>query len=181
MLALSNICTNISINEHFRSRFFLSKTSILASLSSHAMTSVIPPVAAAAVSSAYFGHFLYKLNDECLTCREMKTTMLHIAIGSVLPTGISWIVSFLHADLFKTYGVPNTDSMLRSKISKSLYLKQTKNVWKKTTKNSFKIISINYCIQVVLCSFILFMQQRQFVESVLPLKFTKDEIDKIKQ
>jgi hypothetical protein len=145
------------------------------------MTSLIPPVAAAALSSAYFGHFLYSLNDECLSCRELKTIMLQISIGSVIPTGISWIVSFLHSDMFKTYRVPNTDLLLKSKIYKYSYLKQTAEVWKKTTRNSLIIISINYCIQVILCSFVLFMQQKQFLDYVLPLKFTNDEIEKIRQ
>lgn len=107
--------------------------------------------------------------------------MLHLSIGSIIPTGISWIFSFFHADLFKTYDVPKIDQLLQSKISKEGYFKQVKKTWKKTTNNSFKLLTINYSIQLILCSFILYTQQKQFVENVLPLKFSIEEINKIKQ
>lgn len=107
--------------------------------------------------------------------------MIHLSVGSMIPTGISWVLSFLHADLFKTYGVPKTDLLLQSKISKMSYFNQVTNIWKKTTKNSFKILSLNYSIQLILCSFVLYMQQKQFIENVILLKFSFEEINKIKQ
>lgn len=178
---MSNILTNIIINSHFRSQFRLQNTSLLAALSSHSLVSLIPPVAAATFSSAYFGVFLYKFsNDECFTCRELKTIGLHMTIGSVMPTAVSWICSFLHADLFKTYGVPKTQVLFESNISKKLFFKQSVDVWKKTTKNSFKVLTFNYSIQIILCSFIMFMQEKQFLEEILPLNFSLNEINKIK-
>ncbi len=76
--------------------------------------------------------------------------------------------------------MPKAELLLKSNQTRMSYFKQLKIIWKKTTKNSFKILAINYSIQLVLCSFILYMQQRQFIDTVQPLNFTQTEINGIK-
>ena len=150
-------------------------------LSSHAMSSLIPPIASASLASAYFGSYLYRATiDECMTCREIKTLLMHTVVGSLIPTGISWTVSFLHADMFKTYGVPKADMLFRTNSSRLTYMKQAKIIWNKTTHNSMKLFAVCYSIQFVFCSFIMFMQQKQFVNTALGWNFTQNEIDRVK-
>ena len=80
MMAFTNIFTNISINAFFRKRFLLQNSnSNLALISSHAMTSILPPAAAASLASTYFFHNLFRMSPyDCITCREIKTIMIHL-------------------------------------------------------------------------------------------------------
>ena len=87
----------------------------------------------------------------------------------------------MHADILKTYGVPKAELLFKSNETRMSYFKQLKIIWNKTTKNSYKILAINYSIQLVLCSFILFMQQKQFISVVQSLNFTQTEINQIKE
>jgi len=178
-IAISNIITNFNINSYFRKQFLLKNAnSMLATISSHSMICLIPPMAANAIASTYFNHKLFSLSkNECLTCIEFKTIILNMTIGSFVPTGFSWLISYVHADIFKTYSLPK----ISKKISKKEYLKQFKFIFKKTIVGSHKVLFINYSLQLMITSFILFMQQKQFTETIEPLNFTQNEIEKVKK
>ena len=178
MIAISNIITNFNINSYFRKQFLLKNAnSMLSTISSHSMICLIPPIAANAIASTYFNHKLFSLSkNECLTCIELKTIFLNMTIGSFVPTGFSWLISDDHADIFKTFNLPKI-----SKTSKKEYLKQVKFIFKKTTVGSHRVLFINYSLQLMITSFILFMQQKQFTKTIEPLNFTQNEIEKVKK
>ena len=104
---------------------------------------------------------------------------LIISVGSVIPTGFAWSVAFMHAEILKTYGVPEAKFLFKSPQTRMAYFKQMMHIFKKTTANSYKVLGLNYSIQLVLCSFVLFMQQKQFIDVVQKMNFTQAEINKV--
>ena len=125
---------------------------------------------------------LLKSNDyECLFCHETKSILIHLGIGSIIPTFMAWIISFQIADVFKTYDTPRITLLNESMKGKKEYFRQVKTIFRNTNKNFFASLVTIYMIQFVLCSFILYMQQRQFKETIEPLQFSLAEIKQVKK
>ncbi len=102
-----------------------------------------------------------------------------MGIGSILPTLISWVTSYHNAEIFKTYAVPKAEHFFDSKHRKS-FLNQVKQIWIKTNKNVLKTLYLNYSIQLVLCSMVLYLQQNQYIQHIENETFTQTEINQIK-
>lgn len=56
-----------------------------------------------------------------------------------------------------------------------------KFIFKRTTYSLPKILFINYGLQQMIIYFILFMQQKHFIETIESFDFTQNEIDKVKK
>jgi hypothetical protein len=182
ILGFSNLLTNVSINQFYRAKFLLSgNKTFLGILSSLTMCGVIPCVTSTAFIKGYFSENLLTSDTgaECMMCRELKTIGSHLMIGSVLATFVSWSSNFLQAHSYKTYGVPDINLLAKSK-SRKLYFDHTKKIFFKTNRQIAGVLFRNYSIQVVLCAFMLYMEQKQFHENIQPLKFSMSEINQIR-
>jgi len=74
--------------------------------------------------------------------------MLHMGIGTILPTIVSWHGNFLQAEAYKTYRVPNAQNFFKNE-TRNAYLKQTREIWSKTNKEALRPIGTNWGIQLV--------------------------------
>ena len=121
----------------------------LALLTTAKQNRVLPTAGAGATVSLYFSLPLLKLNrSECMVCREVNALGLHMMIGTVLPTLISWHGNMLQAEAYQTYRTPQSQHFFSSK-TRLHYLKQTKKVFIDTNRHSFKKVGFNWTVQLV--------------------------------
>lgn len=83
-----------------------------------------------------------------MVCREVRTLSLHMGIGSILPTLVSWHGNMLQAEAYQTYRVPLSQHFFNPK-TRLTYLKKTKEVFINTNKHSFKKVGFNWAVQLV--------------------------------
>ena len=130
--------------------------------------------------SVFFTSSLLKIQPtECLVCREIKANMMHLSVGSLFPTVFAWFVSFNHAALYNTYAMPNAEN-LSNPINRKRFLQHFKLIWTRTNKGAFARLMPNYLVQLFLCSGLLFMQQKQFKDTIESIRFTQAEINEVK-
>lgn len=182
IVGFSNLLTNVSINHFYRAKFLLSSNKTFMGLfSSLTMCGVIPSVTSTVFIKGYFSDNLLTSDTsaECMMCRELKTIAGHLAIGSFLATLVSWSSNFLQASSYKTYDVPDINLLGNSK-SRKMYFDHAKKILFKTNSKISGLLFRNFSIQVVLCAFMLYMEQKQFHECIQPLRFSMSEINKIR-
>jgi hypothetical protein len=182
IVGFGNLLTNVSINQFYRAKFLLSgNKTFLGLFSSLTMCGVIPAISTTTFIKGYFSENLLTSDTsaECMMCRELKTIVGHLAIGSCFATAASWSSNFLQAYSYKTYGVPDTNLLEKSKTRK-LYFNHAKKILFKTNSQIFSVLFKSYSIQVVLCAFMLYMEQKQFHENIQPLRFSMSEINSIR-
>jgi hypothetical protein len=123
-------------------------------------------------------------NEQCAMCLEVQALCLHFFMGNLVPTGLSWMTNFYHAALYKSYRTPNTDYMFanfRDKRIRQNYFKQFRNMFFDTHKGMASILSINFSMQIFLCSALCYLQQKEFKEHIESSQFTMEEIKKVKK
>jgi len=182
IIGYSNLLSNVSINNFYRAKFLLSgKKTFLGILSSLTMCGVIPCVTTTVFVNGYFSENLLTSDTsaECMMCRELKTIAGHLTIGSILATFVSWSSNFLQASSYKTYCVPDTNLLAKSKTRK-IYFDHAKKIFFKTNRQIPGLLFRNFSIQVVLCAFMFYMEQKQFHEHIQQLRFSMSEINKIR-
>lgn len=109
----------------------------------------MPTAGAAAVLQTYFTiNLLRASKEECSICHEIRGIGLHMGIGTILPTLVSWHGNFLQAEAYSTYRVPNSQHFFNPK-QRLAYLKQTREIFFKTNKDFMQGVGIHWSIQLV--------------------------------
>ena len=130
---------------------------------------------------SYFTPRLLKANEsECFFCTETKSILMHLTAGSIVPTGLSWLLVYQVADMAKSIATPRTKLLFESAKGRKFYFKHFRDIFLKTNRNVSGYLIANYTIQFFLCSFILFYQQVQFKQTIEPLQFSLSELKRLK-
>lgn len=155
---------------------------IVGKLPSVLICGLIAPFASSQFVESYFKDDLFKSSrSECLMCKEMKTTFTHLIVGSIMPTVFSWVLIMRSASAMGTYSVPDEKLLVESAKARKFFFTSMKRIFLKTNQNVFSTLFRNYSIQFIMCSFVLFFQQKQFRETIEPLDFTLAEIKNVQQ
>ncbi len=185
-LVFSNLITNTTTNLAYRQNFLLqsAKGSTIGLLSSTLFSGLIPAAIGGTFMSAFhFNSLLKSTQNECSLCRDVKSIGLHLTFGSVLSSGCSWLINLYQASIYNTIRMPSIDgyfSNIKNKKYRSVFYTNMKQVLKQTNKGMYKVVFTNYSIQLFLCSLMLYHQEKEFIEHIEPLRFSMDEIKRIK-
>ena len=182
-LAATNFLTNYSIINMYSKNFFLTGIKgVIGKIPAVLVSCVLPPITSGHFVESFFTSDLLKsTRTECLMCKELKTTFSHIMIASVLPTFMSWVLIMRSSQVAGFYHVPDEKLLLQSSKARKYFFSNMKRIFLKTNQNVFGRLFINYSIQFIACSFVLFYQQKQFRETIEPLNFSLAEIQYVKQ
>ena len=183
-LAGTNLLTNISIINMY-SKKFLFKGGLqgnVGKMPSVLICGLITPLISSQFVESYFRDNLLKSSrSECLMCKEMKATFTHLIVGSIMPTFFSWVLIMRSSSAIGTYSVPDEKLLFESAKARKFFFTSIKRIFLKTNQNVFSTLFRNYSIQFIMCSFVLFFQQKQFRETIEPLDFTLAEIKNVQQ
>jgi hypothetical protein len=177
-VGISNVITIQFILNKYRANFMLKELKFLTKLASLLLVGAIPTAASMSFLNVYFENFLLTSGPkECLTCREVKASLGHVTIATLLPGLLSWPLHYFQADIHKSYSLPNLNMIFDTKKQRSLYLYQFKRVFLKSNQGVSKRIIGCISAQFLLSSFILHMERREFKEHIEPSEIKSEELN----